>query len=104
MTSHVPLTEDQVRAVGAKLKHWLAREDPIHRDSFGRDGLVTSPPTDRAGYIWVGDEGECVGIEQVRYLTGTIVEEREILRLEELIRGHRQSFSSFPSLSPSAAD
>jgi hypothetical protein len=91
MTSHVDLTEEQCRVVGARLHYWLAREDPIHQDPFGRPGLVTSPPTDRAGYIWVGDGGESVPIQQVKYLTGTIVEEREISRLESLIERHRES-------------
>jgi len=91
MTSHVDLTEEQCRVVGARLHHWLAREDPVHKDPFGRPGLVTSPPTDRAGYIWVGDRGEAVPVPQIRYLTGTIVEEPEIARLEGLIEQHRES-------------
>lgn len=91
MTSHVDLTEEQCRIVGARLHHWLAREDPVHQDPFGRPGLVTSPPTDRAGYIWVGDRGESVLVQQVKYLTGTIVEESEIARLEHLIEQHRES-------------
>jgi hypothetical protein len=91
MTSHVELTEEQCRAVGVRLHYWLAREDPVHQDPFGRPGLVTSPPTDRAGYIWVGDGGESVPIQQVKYLTGTIVEEPEIVRLESLIGQHRES-------------
>lgn len=84
MTSHVQLTGDQVRVVGAQLQHWLAREDPTHRDAFGRPGLQTSPPSDRAGYIWVGDGGEWVPIEHIKYLTGTRVDEHEIQRLENL--------------------
>jgi hypothetical protein len=93
MTSHVDLTEEQCRVVGARLHYWLAREDPVHKDPFGRPGLVTSPPTDRAGYIWVGDGGEPVPVQQVKYLTGTIVEESEIARLENLIDQHRESLS-----------
>lgn len=88
MTSHVPLTEDQVRVVGAKLRHWLAREDCTHTDLYGRPGLVTSPPSDRAGYIWVGDEGEWVPIKQLKYLTGTKVDWSEIERLEAIIQYH----------------
>jgi len=91
MTSHVELTEEQCRAAGVRLQYWLAREDPVHQDPFGRPGLVTSPPTDRAGYIWVGDGGESVPNQQVKYLTGTIVEEPEIVRLESLIGQHRES-------------
>ena len=91
MTSHVELTEEQCRAVGSRLHFWLAREDPVHQDPFGRPGLVTSPPTDRAGYIWVGDAGESVPVQQVKYLTGTIVEEPQIARLESLIEKHRES-------------
>jgi hypothetical protein len=91
MTSHVELTDEQCRVVGTRLHCWLAREDPVHQDPFGRPGLVTSPPTDRAGYIWVGDRGEYVPIQQVKYLTGTIVEELEIDRLEGLIEQHRES-------------
>lgn len=94
MTSHVDLTVDQVRVVGAQLEHWLAREDPIHQDYFGRPGLRTSPPSDRAGYIWVGDEGEWVPIEQIKYLTGTRVEEHEIRRLEALTIEHGKTFAS----------
>lgn len=93
MTSHVPLTEEQVRVVGAQLRHWLAREDSTHQDPFGRAGLVTNPPSDRAGYIWVGDEGEWVPIEQVKYLTGTMVNEEEILRLEDIINVHGVSLA-----------
>lgn len=91
MTSHVELTEEQCRAVGVRLHYWLAREDPVHQDPFGRPGLITSPPTDRAGYIWVGDGGESVPIQQVKYLTGTVVEEPELARLESLIEQHRES-------------
>ena len=91
MTSHVELTDEQCRIVGSRLHYWLAREDPVHQDPFGRPGLVTSPPTDRAGYIWVGDGGESVPVQQVKYLTGTIVEESEIARLERLIEKHRES-------------
>jgi hypothetical protein len=90
MTSHVELTAEQCRVVGKRLHHWLAREDAVHQDPFGRAGLVTSPPTDRAGYIWVGDRGENVPVQQVKYLTGTIVEEPEIARLESLIEQHRE--------------
>ncbi|PVG01278.1 hypothetical protein CPB86DRAFT_728047 [Serendipita vermifera] len=88
MTSHIHLTADQVRVVGAQLQHWLAREDCSHKDPFGRPGLVTTPPSDRAGYIWVGDGGEWVGKEHVKYLTGTRVEEHEIQRLERLAEYH----------------
>lgn len=93
MTSHVPLTEEQVRVVGAQLRHWLAREDSesIHQDAFGRPGVVTNPASDRAGYIWVGDSGEWVPTEQVKYLTGTRVEEPEIRRLEGIIAYHGKS-------------
>jgi len=94
MTSHVDLTDEQCRIVGARLHYWLAREDPVHQDPFGRPGLLTSPPTDRAGYIWVGDGGEPVPVQQVKYLTGTIVEEPELARLESLIEQHRESSPS----------
>ncbi|KAG8811128.1 hypothetical protein FRC17_002621 [Serendipita sp. 399] len=77
-----------VHPVGALLQHWLAREDESHRDVFGRQGLRTSPPSERAGYIWVGDGGEWVPIENVKYLTGTQVEEAETRRLEILIDYH----------------
>lgn len=90
MTSHVQLTADQVRAVGAQLQHWLARDDAAHRDQFGRRGLETSPPSNRAGYIWVGDGGEWVPLEHVKYLTGTRVEEPEMQRLESLAEYHRE--------------
>jgi len=90
MTSHVHLTSDQVRAVGAKLQHWLARDDTEHRDLFGRRGLETNPPSNRAGYIWVGDGGEWVPLEHVKYLTGTIVEEAEMQRLESLAEHHSE--------------
>ena len=100
MTSHVDLTEEQCRIVGARLHYWLAREDPVHQDPFGRPGLITSPPTDRAGYIWVGDGGESVPVQQVKYLTGTIVEEPEIARLESLIELHRESSPCFGRLRP----
>jgi hypothetical protein len=96
MTSHVHLTVDQVRVVGAQLQHWLAREDPTHQDYFGRPGLQTSPPSDRAGYIWVGDEGEWVPMEQIKYLTGTRVEEHETRRLEALTIEHGETFTSIP--------
>ncbi|KAG9053707.1 hypothetical protein FS842_007388, partial [Serendipita sp. 407] len=77
-----------VNPVGAMLQHWLAREDESHRDVFGRPGLRTSPPSERAGYIWVGDGGEWVPIECVKYLTGTRVEEGEMRRLETMIDYH----------------
>jgi hypothetical protein len=96
MTSHVHLTVDQVRVVGAQLQHWLAREDPTHQDYFGRPGLQTSPPSDRAGYIWVGDEGEWVPMEQIKYLTGTRVEEHETRRLEALTIEHGETLTSIP--------
>ena len=92
MTSHVQLTSDQVRAVGAQLQHWLARDDAAHRDQFGRRGLETSPPSNRAGYIWVGDGGEWVPLEHVKYLTGTRVEETEIQRLEYLAEYHGKCY------------
>jgi hypothetical protein len=86
MTSHVELTAEQCRVVGARLH----REDALHQDPFGRAGLVTSPPTDRARYIWVGDGGEDVPVQQVKDLPGTIAEEPEIARLENLIEQHRE--------------
>lgn len=92
MTSHIKLTVDQVRVVGAQLQHWLAREDSVHRDPFGRPGLETSPPSERAGYIWVGDGGEWVQNEHIKYLTGTRVDETEIRRLESLIVAHSEFF------------
>lgn len=97
MTSHVNLTEDQVRVVGAKLRHWLAREDEGHQDAFGRLGLQTCPPSNRAGYIWVGDGGEWVPIESVKYLTGTRVDEGEVRRLESLIAEHEMYIPFRPS-------
>ena len=81
--------------VGSRLNYWLAREDLVHQDPFGPRGLVTSPPTDRVGYIWVGDGGEPVPAQQIKYLTDTIVEEPGVAKLERP--------ETYPSSSPKLA-